>query len=415
MIKWVKITAGMFGMLTIIYMASLYVYYWDRTPEVLKIQSGSTQEFSLAIPANGLITEKDSWENIGSLRLDDAVTMIAGNVPKSYEVALRLYGVVPFKKVQIEVIKERELWPVGELYGFYLETQGVLVIGTGEFVNESGVLVRPTSNVIYAGDYLCVVNGEVIESKRQFQQIVTNSEGKKLVIEGYRDHVPFTAEVYPEKYVDGNYKLGIWIRDNAQGIGTVTYVDSDGNFGALGHAITDSDTEEILTIKEGKLYDSEILSIQKGNRNLVGEIHGLIDYKPDHIEGELLLNGENGIYGNSEMLYEKESVNSGIEVGMRQEIHKGKAYLISDVSGQTEKYEIMIRDYDMEDHSNQALTIEIVDPKLLSLTGGIIQGMSGCPILQDDKIIGAVTHVLISDSKKGYGIYIEDMLANQDT
>ncbi len=411
--KWIRLMASFFAMLICVIFASIYVYYWDHTPEIIRIEAGTTQEFKLSVPANGTIIEQEEKKAVADVFFMQPITMIAGNEKSSYEVSLKLYGIVPFKKMEIEIIDDIQIWPVGKVYGFYLETDGVLVIGTGTFENELGERVEPALGKIKTGDYLQRINGQLIENKKQFQKIIRESEGEELYVEGLREGVYFSTKLAAQRYENGEYKLGIWIRDNAQGVGTVTYVDNVGNFGALGHPITDLDTSQILDIKDGTLYDTQIVSIQKGKHNEVGEVHGLIDYQKKHVKGSIRMNGVDGIYGMSNFLIRESEDEQSVSVAMRQEIHRGSAQILSDISGKLECYDIQITDFDVEDHSNQAISIMVTDPRLLELTGGIIQGMSGCPILQDGKFAGAVTHVLISDAQKGYGIFLEDMLINE--
>lgn len=408
--KWIRVMCSILLMCVMILGASVYVYYWDKTPETIKIEAGSTQEFRLSIPANGTIKNLTQKEAVADVFFMKPITMKAGSRHEDYEVALKLYGVLPFKKISIEVIDEKKIWPVGRLYGFYLKTKGVLVIGTGEFVDSSGNSVFPVKNKIFAGDYIFSINGEEIDGKRQFQKMIAESEGDEITLLGERNGKVFTACVTPKEYENGEYKLGLWIRDNAQGVGTVTFVDESGNFGALGHPITDADTNQILEIEDGRLYDAQILSIQKGKRNEVGEIHGLIDYQNRYLEGNLIKNDEDGIYGYSQMLLESEMEHESIPIAMRQEVHTGAAEIICDVEGVQKTYRIQITEVRMDDNSNQALSIKVTDKELLKVTGGIVQGMSGSPIIQDGKLVGAVTHVLISDPSSGYGIFIEDML-----
>ena len=206
--------------------------------------------------------------------------------------------------------------------------------------------------------------------------------------------------------------MGIWVRDNAQGIGTLTFVDENGNFGALGHGINDVDTSTLMELEEGLLYKTNIIAIKKGTKGTPGELTGMISYSDKNVIGTIENNTNAGIFGKCNtmkmpLLEEAEY----LPVGLKQEIHLGEAQIISTVEDTREYYDVEITEVRLDhDNVNRGIVLKITDPRLLALTGGIVQGMSGSPIIQDGKVIGAVTHVLVQDSTKGYGIFIENML-----
>ena len=213
------------------------------------------------------------------------------------------------------------------------------------------------------------------------------------------------------KTEDGSYKLGAWVRDDTQGIGTMTYIDMSGNFGALGHGISDSDTGKVVEIEEGALYETEILGIEKGTIGNPGVMAGVIYYGLGSQLGTITDNTDIGIFGKVNDKMKKSLQAQAVEVGYRQDVKKGQAWVRSDVSGELKDYEIEIQKVDYNPvQQNKSMVIKVVDEELLRLTGGIVQGMSGSPILQDGKLIGAVTHVFVQDSTRGYGIFVEDML-----
>ena len=212
---------------------------------------------------------------------------------------------------------------------------------------------------------------------------------------------------------DGTGKLGIWVRSDTQGIGTMTYLDLNGRFGALGHGISDSDTGELVEISDGNLYDTRIVGIEKGSTGNPGVMSGVIYYGPGTMMGEITANTDQGIFGQVNQRLKSQITSEPIEIGFHQEVKKGKAYIRSGVSGEIKDYEIEIMKGDESNiQDNKSLVLQVTDPELLSLTGGIVQGMSGSPIIQNGKLIGAVTHVFVQDSAKGYGIFIEKMLGH---
>jgi stage IV sporulation protein B len=219
----------------------------------------------------------------------------------------------------------------------------------------------------------------------------------------------------PVEAEDGNYKLGAWVRDDTQGIGTLTYLDTNGKFGALGHGISDSDTGKVVEIENGALYDTEILGIEKGSSGDPGVMAGVIFYGPGSRLGTIEANRETGIFGTAGEKLLKSVKGEPMEVGYRQDAHKGAAILRSGVSGTVKDYAIEIQRIEQNPfQKNKSMVIHITDPALLKETGGIIQGMSGSPIIQDGRLIGAVTHVFVQDATRGYGILLEDMLSSKD-
>lgn len=219
------------------------------------------------------------------------------------------------------------------------------------------------------------------------------------------------VKIKPEGNPNGEWKLGIWIRDNAQGIGTLTYVDTDETFGALGHGINDVDTSTLMLLEEGALYKTEIIGITRGEDGSPGELTGYIEYENENIIGEITENTAEGIFGVCKEEIVQQTSFAPIPIALKQEVVIGPAQIICSVTGEPQYYDIVIEELHLEEGNiNRGLVIKITDEELLALTGGIIQGMSGSPIIQNGKLVGAVTHVLVQDSASGYGIFIENML-----
>ena len=213
------------------------------------------------------------------------------------------------------------------------------------------------------------------------------------------------------KSAEGDYKLGAWVRDDTQGIGTVTYVDMNGRFGALGHGISDSDTGELVETGQGSLYTTQIMGIEKGSVGSPGLLSGVIYYGPQSKMGDIEKNTSEGIFGTVNEAFMEKIQGDPVEVARRQDVKQGTAYIRSSISGETRDYAIEIQKVDFNaSHKNKSMVIKVTDPALLELTGGIVQGMSGSPILQDGKLVGAVTHVFVQDAARGYGILAEDMI-----
>ena len=236
-------------------------------------------------------------------------------------------------------------------------------------------------------------------------------DGEEVVLDIKRGEETIPVSVTPVKDTQGEYKLGIWVRDDTQGIGTLTFVDSEGRYGALGHGISDVDTGELLSIKDGALYQAQILGIQKGSDGYPGELSGLIHYDSSNIIGSISLNTKNGIYGTFNGNIGENIELRQMPVGYKQEITTGPAGVLCSIDGKVEEYTAEITRIDMNhEDTNKSFVIHITDQRLLEATGGIVQGMSGTPVVQNGKFIGAITHVFVQDSTSGYGIFAETML-----
>ena len=242
-------------------------------------------------------------------------------------------------------------------------------------------------------------------------EMISHSEGQEMVFKLQRGEGEIEVKGKPEQNKNGEYKMGIWVRDNAQGVGTMTYIDEQGNFGALGHGINDMDTSTLMSLEKGTLYHTEIIGITRGSIGSPGELTGFIEYDDNNIMGEIRANTLRGIFGVCTQETQQQAVCDYMQLGLKQEIKKGPAKILCSLGDTIQSYDIEITDINLEnDNINRGIVLEITDPKLLAATGGIVQGMSGSPIIQDEKLIGAVTHVLVQNPTRGYGIFIEEML-----
>ena len=321
-------------------------------------------------------------------------------------------GVIPVKSVAVQKVEDIKLYPGGTSVGIKLSTEGVLVVGFSKVDGVNGSEISPAKNAgIQLGDVLLKVNEEAIESSKQLSSILRNNNSSSVNIEFLRDGCKFNKEVELIKKGD-EYKLGLWVRDSTAGIGTLTFYHKDSEtFGALGHPITDGDTNTTFTIKEGELLSASVLSVRKGEKGTPGELRGLFVNEKNSI-GNIQNNTSSGIFGQSYVPLVNSEFNQPMSIGYRNEITEGKATIITtiDDSGPKE-YEIEIVKLLQQDKPGpKSMIIKVTDEELLSKTGGIVQGMSGSPIIQNNKIVGAVTHVLINKPDIGYGIYIEWML-----
>ncbi len=309
------------------------------------------------------------------------------------------------------MIQDLKLKPAGIPIGIYVRTKGVLVVGIGDFEGEEGQKKSPGKYVFQIGDYILEINDEEINSKKELIEKISHSEGQEMVFQVQRGDARIEVKARPEPNQNGEYKMGIWVRDNAQGVGTMTYIDGQGCFGALGHGINDVDTSTLMSLSRGTLYHTEIIGITRGATGSPGELTGFIEYDDNNIMGDITANTPRGIFGICTPDIVADAEYDYLPLGLKQEIKKGPAQIICSLGDGTHIYDVEITNINLEnDNVNRGIVLEITDPELLTATGGIVQGMSGSPIIQDDKLIGAITHVLVQDPTRGYGIFIENML-----
>ena len=390
-------------MLNLVAIAAFYIKYCkEQLPNTIHIKKGENTTLCYNIPASATINDQ-------KIQLNKTFVFQKCSSGQ-YEMKTSLFGAIPLKKIKVKVVDKQKIVPSGQVVGIYVETNGLLVIDTDGFTGENGADHVPSKNKLYRGDYIKKVDGTDISSKKQLIEKINQSKGTPVTLTITRKSKTMEIKIKPEfSKMDHMYKIGAWIRDNTQGIGTMTYVKKD-SFGGLGHGIYDMDTGTLLKIRGGFLLTPQIYSIKKGKAGTPGEIVGSIEYKEENIIGSIKKNTEKGIYGTV-----SDTGNKAYEIGYRQDVKKGKAYILSNLTGTMKKYEIRINKVVPSDTDVlKSMEIEVTDKRLLSLTNGIIQGMSGSPIIQDGKLIGAVTHVFVNDPAKGYAILMETMLYEMD-
>ena len=389
-------------------------------PEKITVFQEKEEKFSFDIP----ISAEFSADSIGVLEINNEP--VEGNINISLskpfsviskntgnaDVTLSLFGLLPIKTVSVDVIPYTELVPCGKAVGVTIDTKGVMVLGTGSVNTRSGEKKEPSEGILKSGDIIIEAGGKKADRKEDLISAVEDSGGEAVKLTILRGREEKSVEVSPElAKEDGNYKIGVWVRDSTQGIGTLTYYNpSDGSFGALGHGVYDVDTKEIMSVEYGEITDSKITDIKKGEKGSPGEIVG--NLKKDYVMGVIEENTPNGIYGKINENGRNVFKNQPLPVALKQDAKEGEAYIITDIAdGELKSYSIKIESINRYSQSvDKGMVIRITDERLLNVTNGIIQGMSGSPIIQNGKIIGAVTHVFVQEPAKGYGIFIENML-----
>lgn len=322
----------------------------------------------------------------------------------------KLFGVIPVGQIEATVREEERVGAVGSPVGIYMKMKNVYVAGCKELADAQGNVVNPAQYVVKEGDYIVRVDGVEITDKEQLQKKVSESEGKPMVFTLLRNREYIDVKLQPVRTDGGVYKLGIWVKDDMAGVGTLTYVTEDGDYGALGHGISESGSGDLLLLDYGYLYRTSITKVTPSSVGTPGEITGMISYSGGNRLGNVGVNSGVGIFGEltenaSGKLYQRI-----YPIGYKQEIQRDAATMLFGAEGDVYAYQIMIDRIDYHPkEKNKSFVFHVTEPSLIEKTGGIVQGMSGSPIIQNGKLIGAVTHVFVNDPTKGYGIFIEDM------
>ncbi|WP_312644574.1 SpoIVB peptidase [Hydrogenoanaerobacterium sp.] len=398
--KFLKVTVGTFAICVAALLCVLF-YISSLLPDRYMIAEG--EQFSIRSQLN--VTA--SVENNGNLR---QVFTQSGN---TYQAQLKLFGAIPLKQVTVQVVDKQMVAACGSPFGIKMFTEGVMVVGLSDLDTEAGSINPAKEAGIRIGDVMTRIDGKEVYSNEQVGEIVEKSGGKPLKVSLKRKNTPMTLTLVPCKSnVSDGYKAGMWVRDSSAGIGTMTFYDPiSGVFGGLGHAVCDVDTGEILPLMSGEAVQVDITGCVKGTSGAPGELQG--NFYENGKLGNLYLNNETGIYGT---LNAKITPPVLMPIAFRQEVKASAATILTTLNGSTpQEYDIIIEKVNFGDNNpTKNMVIRITDPKLLAKTGGIIQGMSGSPILQDGKLVGAVTHVFVNDPTRGFGIFAENMYYSID-
>ena len=353
--------------LPVLLAAVVWLFLWTRIPDEIYAEEGTSLEGLLSYPLDEVIEE-------------EVVTVLgqdSSNIPQGQvRICCSLFGVIPVKDVEVTLCEEKKVWAGGEPVGIYMKTDGVLVVGTGEITQADGTVLEPARNIVRSGDYILEANGQKTETKEDLISCLAQCAGSDVVLAVNRGGEVSSIRLSPVLTAQQDYKLGIWVRDDTQGIGTLTYVDEEGNFGALGHGISDVDTGTLLALQEGTLYRTNILSVIKGTQGIPGELSGVIRYAGEEIIGTITENTQTGIFGNLNRHQEEYEKGELVEIAYKQDVETGPAVIRSSVSGELKEYDIVIEKVRVSDREvNKSMVIRITDPELLEITGGIVQGM----------------------------------------
>ncbi len=354
------------------------------------------------------LNENNLLGNFVETKLTEDIWTTSGVKEKKTSLVIKLFGFIPIKKTTVVVCDDKSVYLGGVPLGFSVTTKGVIVVGTNSVVSNSK---QKNNTKLTSGDIVTKINGVDIFNVEDIKKQLSQSNGQDVNVTFIRDDKEQKTTLTPILDSQTNeYKLGIWIRNDAQGIGTLTFVTEENEFGALGHAITDFETGVEIPVNDGNIYPCTMLGITKGTKGKAGELRCLF-VQGSMSNGDIDKNTSCGVFGeitNDENIVDK---NLSCPIASRLLVRVGKAKIISSVSGIREEYDIeIIKTYNQHSSSDKSFIFRVKDKRLLELTGGIVQGMSGSPIVQDGKLIGAVTHVFLYDPTKGYGVYSDWML-----
>lgn len=389
--------------LTIFFLFILYMYVANVTliPENIIVLKNENLKFN-SMPG---ISFKETMKTFS---LDNETKMDSS-------LEINLFENINLRNVNLTTLEEIEIVPVGKIVGLKLYTNGVLVVGMTEIEDESNNLVKPYEKTdIKEGDMIIEINGEEIDDIQDLKNTVNKTSGKQSEIKLLREGKSIVvSNIKPVKSFNNEYKLGLWVKDAATGVGTMTYYEPETKkFALLGHGITDADTNSLIYIDSGELVTSKVVSVKKGESGNPGEIRGTI-LKQKTI-GNVDKNSSFGVFG---VLNDLTSLNidtsKRYKIALRNEIQEGKAKILcsTDDTNKVDEYEIEIEKiYKENDSNNKSMLLRITDEKLIEKTGGIIRGLSGAPIIQNNKFIGAITNVLVSNPEIGYGIFADLMI-----
>ena len=392
--KFIKIICCALSVVTISTFCSV-CYYNTILPSNIVIYDNESVHFNTKLE----VVAKNK-ENIG------AVSNLNNKSLENYTSDLSLMGVIPVKSVNIRVVKQRYVALSGESFGIKIFTKGVMVVGMSDVKSDKGN-INPAKNAgLKIGDIILKANGKEVNSNAELSEIINASGGKEIKMTVKRDDDIFTTKFKPVLSSDtGTYKAGLWVRDSTAGLGTMTFYSTvNGAFAGLGHGIVDVDTGILLPINSGEIVKTEILSVTKSKKGSAGEICGAFT---GETLGTLTENCNCGLYGYYKDFEQSENL---ILIANKQDVKTGNAKIYTTLdNGEPKYYDCVIERVDYTNSEQKNLLVRINDERLIEKTGGIVQGMSGSPIIQNGQLVGALTNVFVNDPEKGYAVFAEEM------
>lgn len=410
-------------LLLILNLGIIGAWYWkkmdSKVPGHIYLFQNQDAQMDFGVPLEGscdvaqdVIAITNGKKTQGSSQyfgLDRPVRVRASTLG-SYQAELKLFGIFHYKYIQFDVIEKAKVMPSGRAVGLYIQSDGIIVLGTSEIQGEDGFSYEPAKDILQPGDTIRKVEGTKVGDIDQVVELLQKKKRGRVRLEIVRGGNVIEVKLEKVLTKDGEYKIGVWLREDTEGIGTLSFVTEKNQFAALGHGITDIDTGKLVRLSEGNVYPAKIEDIQKGEAGSPGELIGSVSLGESNRIGEIRSNTPLGITGEitgSEYQYKEEQA---LPVGLKQDVEKGKAWVMCQIGDKVEKYEVMVEEININSKDNKGIVIQVTDRRLLKKSGGIVQGMSGAPIIQNGKVVGAVTHVFVNDPTGGYGTFMENML-----
>lgn len=409
--------------LIVVLFTSTPVHEWTTTPANIRILEGHSTLLKLGLPVSATVTSTNS--NVADIHGSPTESKLAFNLKHPLQidsitqgdtdVRVKVFGILPLKSVHVSVVPDIKVIPGGQSIGVKIKSSGIMVVGYNLVKDQQRSISPGEAANIRVGDVITRIDGKNVISLEQAAQMIHHAgkEKRDLEVTVLRSKTETTIRVTPmwDKETD-SYRIGLYIRDAAAGVGTLTfYAPSQNVFGALGHVISDMDTGQAIKVREGQMVRSSVTSIDKGISGQPGEKHGVM-LDEGTVLGSIKKNSEFGVFGKMLKIPDNCYYKEPLPIALAEQVHEGPAKILTVVEGQkVEEFSIEIKNVLHQKYpATKSMVIKITDPRLLDKTGGIIQGMSGSPILQDGKVVGAVTHVFVNDPTQGYGVFIEWML-----
>ncbi len=417
------------GFFAIIFLISLaYFFMFNSLPTSFSIIEGNEFTLSFRLPFELYIQGDFSNLQInGKIKESEQLKIEPGNSLKirgqkvgSSSLDFKIFGFIPIKSIRVNVLPDVDVYPGGQAIGVLLRSKGVMVVGKSYVEGEDGHRYYPAQEAgINVGDRIIEINGNIINDKiklaSMIQDIAKKGEPIKLKITNRNGNIE-EVNIEGVKNKQGIYMIGLYVDDGVAGVGTLTFYEAVNNeYGALGHEITEVNTQSRIEIREGTILEAQISGINTGERGTPGEKLGTF-FQTENVIGDIQKNNEFGIFGTLRNKPPNPFFREPIPVATISEVYQGPAKIYTVVrGGKIEEFDINIDRVSRQTYPDQkGLIITITDPVLKEMTGGIIQGMSGSPIVQNNKLVGAITHVFVNDPTKGYGVFAQWMLLQTD-
>lgn len=363
----------------------------------------------------GYLNENKMFGEYVTVSLDDKNYKNEINIDENSEptIKFKLFNLIPIRKRKIRILDSKKIYAGGMPVGLVLNPKGVMVVGSSPITTIDGEYDPEKEGELKVGDIILKIENYEIMKTDDVSQIINKKENhnKELTLSVIRNDKEIEIKTTPVFDIKSNiYRLGVWVKDDASGIGTLTFIDSNLRFGALGHPICDAETKSIVSIRDGKLYNCSVMGINKSKDGTPGEIRGLF-LEGKNEQGYIEKNNEFGVFGEINKESSLIEMAKEYDIGGRLTVKPGRAQIRCCIDGENIKmYDIEIIKTNYQNYSNdKSMVIRVIDSDLINKTGGIVQGMSGSPIIQDGRLVGAVTHVFINDPTKGFGVYLDWM------